>query len=609
MANRLQKLAITSYSPGTPYQPAEPARCTTSTELLPDAYVLSGYTVVTSYDTYGHTVLNYVPRFALVPAHYQTTTKCTPAIPAQPGVPSTTTYTAVTGWNAGAHSIDYLVGDGYIKLFVSPSPFGVVFGLASNDSTTLPSEQSHAFYIHGSQVDIMEYGTVVATAVHSHALDDEYRITRRGETVTYTVGAYTRTSLAASAGAVFMDVSMYASGDYVYDPEVVDESNTGAASGALPALTGRAGKIPYGYVTGRMARLSGTAVQNPTSIAAGSLRALTGLSADHPYGEVKGSFPRLTGEIVGGYPQVSIISLVGSFAPLSGYAVGLTGGIGGASGSLQPLQGLAADRVYGEVRGSFRGLTGLASSGWPVPNEAYKIDPVYLVDYFQADDTQFASISSTLELDGYFDAVVEVDAAIYDALMLGDYVSVSQAIEAMIGGGLLLGNGTTSVRGPDVNGGTVAGYQPLQYAVNVQTSAITTYVNFDFLAYANVGQDLYGAKPDGVYLVRPGSDDGAGINAFIDFGTSTFGSTKVKSVSAAYLGVATDGELYLRMETEDTDKLYRVVQRGHIMRALPSKGIAARQWNVSLEVVDATEFEIDTLEIQVGVSSGRWTSR
>jgi len=45
------------------------------------------------------------------------------------------------------------------------------------------------------------------------------------------------------------------------------------------------------------------------------------------------------------------------------------------------------------------------------------------------------------------------------------------------------------------------------------------------------------------------------------------------------------------------------------MRAKPAKGVNARLWNVSLEIVDATEFELDLVEIQVGVSSRRWTSR
>jgi hypothetical protein len=76
-----------------------------------------------------------------------------------------------------------------------------------------------------------------------------------------------------------------------------------------------------------------------------------------------------------------------------------------------------------------------------------------------------------------------------------------------------------------------------------------------------------------------------------------------------YLGAATDGQLYVRMDTGLDSRLYRVVQRGDMMRALTAKGVGSRMWNVSLEIVDTTDFELDVVEIQVGVASGRWRSR
>jgi hypothetical protein len=112
-----------------------------------------------------------------------------------------------------------------------------------------------------------------------------------------------------------------------------------------------------------------------------------------------------------------------------------------------------------------------------------------------------------------------------------------------------------------------------------------------------------------VYRARAGDDDGTRLNAYVDFGTTDFGASTVKSVEAVYMGVATDGELYARMETGTHSRLYRVVPRGDMMRAKPAAGVHARLWNVSLEIVDATEFELDLVEIKVGVSSRRWTSR
>jgi hypothetical protein len=38
-----------------------------------------------------------------------------------------------------------------------------------------------------------------------------------------------------------------------------------------------------------------------------------------------------------------------------------------------------------------------------------------------------------------------------------------------------------------------------------------------------------------------------------------------------------------------------------------AKGVTGRRWSLSLEVVDATEFELDLVEIMVGINTRRWT--
>jgi hypothetical protein len=256
-------------------------------------------------------------------------------------------------------------------------------------------------------------------------------------------------------------------------------------------------------------------------------------------------------------------------------------------------------------------MRGYADSGWPQPGETYSTDVVLVGDFFLAQDVASGSITSSLDLGEFFDDVIIIEDAIYDSLMLSDSVTATQAIEAVIAMTLLLGNDISNLIDSQETSaaGRLIGAEPAQYAVNVLTSALTNYSGFKFTAFASVGQTLYGAKADGVYRARAGDDDGATLNAYVDFGTSDFGASTVKSVEAVYLGVATDGELYARMETGTHSRLYRVVPRGDMMRAKPAAGVNARLWNVSLEIVDVTEFELDLVEIQVGVSSRRWTSR
>lgn len=609
MANRLTKLAVVSYTAGRPYIPATPGYCVKQPYVIP-AHQSTNVQIIYTTGPDGKVTQQVITTGgAYVPASTGYTTVCYPAQPEQTAIAPITNYSGITGWNGGARSIAQLDHDGYFEFQISGNPSIMSVGMTSTDTGNLPSDPEHGIYVQGSVAQVIESGNLRYTAPTAHAYANVYRITRVGQLVTYSGPGWTYTSAVPSTGSKFLDAAMYASGDFVDNPDIVDTTATATINGSFKALTGHAYQGAYAEIYGSLQSLTGVITgASPTNIV-GSLQPLTGVMSEGDYTYVVGSFLPLDGIANGGFPEVTYQYLVGSLPPLAGYAYSLTGEVAAITGSLPSLAGLTGDYPYGEVRGSFAPLTGYADSGWPVPNEEYKLSPLLIDGFFMVDDVQFASVSSGLNVASVFDGVITVDGAIYDALSMSSLLGVSQAIEAIIGAGLNLGNGLSSVKGSDVNGGQVANYQPLQYAVNVQTSALTTYVNFDFQSYANVGQDLYGSKPDGVYRVRQGDDDGQGINAYIDFGTSTFGSTKVKSLGATYLGVATDGQLYLRVETETTDKLYRVIQRGPIMRAVPSKGIGARQWNVSLEVADATEFEMDTLEIQVGVSSGRWTSR
>lgn len=608
MANRLKKLAAVSYSPGTPYQPFVPGYCVQvpytvpgyqsySTELVTDA---NGNVTIVQNST------------GFVPPSTQYTTLCYPTQPAIQGVPATTTYTSINGWNGGARSIVQLDGDGYSEFRVNDIPAGVVIGLSLGDTSTLPSEPTHAIYVHGTVLEVIENGVVVHTAGIAHDYDNLYRIQRNGLTITYSTVGWSYESLTQASGARVLDAAIYASGDYVDNPVLATLDLSGTAAGTLGVMQGYGYEgATYAAAYGSLAALTGEATQAFVTIAAGSLQALTGVASEGTYNYAGGSLAALTGVADGGYPTFSLLYGVGIMAPLNGTAHGLTGEIGTVMATLEPLDGWASEGPYAEIHGTLPMFTGYADSGWPVPGETYSNDVVLLGDFLYAQDVQIGSISDSLVLTDTLVVTIGVTDAIYDALMLSDTLTTQQAIDAFIGATLLLGNGVSSLyQFDDASApGRLVGGEPAQYAVNTLTNAFTNYSGFGFGSFAAVGQTLYGAKADGVYRVRAGDDDGSTLDAFIDFGSTAFGSTKAKTVETVYLGSSTDGQLYVRLDTGLDSRLYRVIQRGDTMRAVTAKGVGSRLWNVSLEIVDATDFEIDVIEIQVGVASGRWRSR
>jgi hypothetical protein len=583
-----------------------PAYCVTTSRQVPAQYALDGFTRVTGRDINGQPVAAYIPRYKYVPARTVQERVCYPARPAVNAVPPTTTYTAITGWNGGASSIASLDGDGAFEFQVGARPFGVVVGIGGQDQTTLPSEQRHAFYIHGDSVDIMEHGQVVAVGVVAHAESNTYRISRAGAMVTYTVGDWSRVSMLQSAGAVVLDASLYASGDHIDNPQLLATAvHTGHAEGQLPALSGRGGMAEYAEAFGGLPALSGEALALPWALAAGNLPSLAGVAADRPYSSVAGALPALTGSADGGFPQLSIISMVGALAPLAGIALSQTGEIGQAAGTLPALGGLAADRPYGAASGSLGAFTGMASSGWPVPNEAYFSSGLALLTLYRPDDVSSAVFASGLQLGSSFDLVPMGEAAFSSVLLLGSVWSSEYAVDGAFGSGLRIVTRMFGDRVAEEGLEALLAGQPAQYAINARTGAPTQYSGFDFGGFAQVGQALYAFRPDGVYRIRPGDDDGAPLQAFIDFGSSDYGTSQVKRLEAVYLGLDTDGETTLRLVSDSGEHAYRVERRGPMARARTAKGASGRLWNMVLEIEDATHFELDAVEAQVGASTRR----
>lgn len=668
MANRLKKLATASYSPGATYKPAvvgycyqQPSPVAGRWEYGFDNNLVS---VEVERDENGNRQWAMVPRSSggngyqlnpsvrWVPGSTTYTKVCIPSSPAVPGVPATTSFTAIMGWNGGASAAIPMVGDGYYGFFVSDVPAAVVVGLSPADRTLLPSEQQHAFHVRGTTVEIMEAGVVVATCPVPHTAASQYRIARSGTTVNYSYGGWTYTSAAASRGAQFLDASIYASGDYIDSPTLGVITSLGARAdlgftSALGLTTAGVGNLlgmrqVFGTVdraylgeAGDMRRMravlgflgTASAVEDHTLSttnafgtlgkvrmaftgaandpvpdgygvggAHGVLPALGGAASDRAYSYAHGVLPMMDGSVHGGFPEVSLAYCYGVLPPLSGFAYLPTGEIGTASGTLPALMGRASQGIYGEVRGTLPALTGTADTGDVDPNTKTIRSTLLIGGRMGAEFTVSAGISGTLQLRGAVSGLLSREAGIQAALALAGNVSAYAAVSALIRSGLLLAGSTSAAPAVDE-----------QYAVNVLTGALTTYSGFGFTSFATAGNTAYGTRSDGVYLIRSGDDNGSPITATLDFGSADYGAANSKTVESLYLGIATDGQIFAKLCADDgAEHAYRVIQHGANMRAVTAKGVKGRRWNLSLEVVDATFLELDSIEQFVAVSTRRW---
>lgn len=603
MANQLKKLADVTYSAGRPYIPAQSAYC------YWESYQREGtWELRTSTQTFndGGTIVTITSSwYEYVPGGSALRRVCVPAVIGQTAIPSGTSYSAIIGWNSGGRSVDPLAADGYFEFKVGASPIGVVVGLVAQNFTTLPNEPTHAFYAHDTTVDVYESGVTIATAPTPFDRTKPMRISRSGSQITYSYDGWEHISAVPAVGPQYLDASMYYTGDSVNDP-VLGFIAPGDAegSGTFAAMDGLASDFDYGvdggYAqgTGVFPRMTGaaTGVLYGYGEGSGSFQPMSGLAADHAYAGGFGSFEPLTGDATGGFDAPAFSYGYGIMAPLSGSGTLLVGETGTGTGTFPAMDGLASDYLIGYMQGegSFQSMQGFGVLLPPSEDQAQLANGIVFVDtYFTPTIMVREIMHEGLSIAGEFSATVSVSDSYVDALMLQDSFTFSQTIQAMINAGLLLAS-NSRVTVPAT-----------QYAVNVLTGALATYQGFDFLSFARAGGNTYACRADGMYLVRPGDDNGSPIDIDIDFGASSYGSVNTKTIEDVFLGLSTDGQVYLRVTTDDVEYRYNVIAREPASKAVLGRGVSGRRWNLALEITDATSMELDYLEVIVTPSVTR----
>lgn len=128
-------------------------------------------------------------------------------------------YVPDLGWNAGARSITAEPGDCTSTFKPSPKCIGVIIGFNTNDTGPSIAEIQHGFYFRkngSNQVYTVFESGASKTAAATYTDTDEFHITRMGGVVKYWVNStVVYTSSTPSIGSVFLDASLYSSGDSV----------------------------------------------------------------------------------------------------------------------------------------------------------------------------------------------------------------------------------------------------------------------------------------------------------------------------------------------------------------------------------------------------------
>jgi hypothetical protein len=148
------------------------------------------------------------------------------------------------------------------------------------------------------------------------------------------------------------------------------------------------------------------------------------------------------------------------------------------------------------------------------------------------------------------------------------------------------------------------------YTLNTILNAGTRYGNYGFNSFAATDTACYGANNKGLFLLQGASDNGLSIDAVLKTNLSDLAidgvieGSKQKTVSDAYVGYTSSGNLVLRVTTSNGGAVssndYALVKHGKsspdVSRVLFGRGVRARYWQFTIENTNGEAFEFDKIE-------------
>lgn len=614
--NRLAKRPSYKYVPAVPAIPAQAAYCYTESHLVDAAYgaitggtglfylppnlqlTLNGYTTIGYTITYTVTPgINGVLDSAVKqPNSVVTVQICVPRSSGTPGVAAQTVVDNRVGWNSGARTAIGMPGDMIFKFSVPASLVGAIVGISPGQGLPSFARASHAFLFNNGSLSILEHGAVVFS-YGPVSLAQQFSVQRiSGQVSFYAGNLLIYRSTTPSSGTAYGDATLYTVGDYVDSPAIT--ALTGVGSISVRSRAGKASIFDSAHSDLRAYSQAGKA-----ALVGGVLNSLKAplspagaLLSNYPYSEIRGRLLPARALLTGAALDISTQGIYASLPSIKASMVMLVGGIGSVDAPTASAAARMSDYGYADVstvwRGSYQTVFGQDLSS---PDSAGYSDIAIVADYASVDVPFIIVEIESLDLTESAAVTMLLDFTALEYLGITENTSFAGAMEIVARERVGLSTDIATAK-----------KEALQYAVNIMTGALSTYQGFGFAGFARAAGDTFGFRNDGLYRLSGSTDNGQLLRAAIDFGASEYGDSHQKRMEMAYMGVNTDGEVYVKVRADSGQEYaYKAVSYGNESRAPLAKGVSGRIWNVRLEIADASRVEFDSLEMRVGLSHSR----
>lgn len=582
--NTLKKVGILSYYPEKPAETGRPAYCQT---------------------VYVKKVKVYIKNFTIYEeVTYEPELKCYPEIPTIPAVPAEINNDTKTGWNAGAISNDSYKGDCEFSFDVPEGIVGCISGLSDGTNKKQYSHIAHGFLFMTDDdghlnVSIIESGAIKQSLWINYYYRPRYIVRVIDDNVYYLIaysddyGTWYETQYISQCtirGSIYAEALLYMVNDYVDNPEFIRLGNKLNNKLTLKTgLTNRTDNQVSGLFSIDSIFSTENYFYNPVAL-------FTGQFVDRSC--FLSVMPLQSNFVADNTPQIQVGSLFSPIPlPLQMPSLLINGGKGELAVSPIAIGCFMSDQqCYGEMK-----VTPLPALINRLTSQVEQADQIehqeYLITQFSQgiDHAVFILFTEKLLVDHTIELGLVIQLDGQEQITLQDDISFNGIIELLIQEKIKL-----------LTKATPANQQQYQYAVNATNFALSLYDNFDFIAFARCHGETYGIKPDGLYRLTGGTDNGQPITAEIDMGAKDWGVPNSKRVSSAYLGIRTDGEAYLKVVVDDRyTNIYRFEQAQSQARSFMAKGVTGRYWRMKLTLDEASFAELDSMEFDVGLSQRR----
>lgn len=540
--------------------------------------------------SYACTSVSYVYREAAKPA--------VAPIPAVPPTPAQAKANLNLGWTGGANSVQVLEENGSYRFKVL-GVVGALLGLSKSNKSTDFNEPTHALYVFGQALQVIESG--VKRWEGRHDSGDEYSISRINGVVSYLRGnQLLYRSMVGSAGPVTLDASLYAGGDTV---ELLDSGNIGAIQfiAREPAFTAGLSRNSI-YFRAKGGDLK--AVSLPRGNVSFLPKRPLMLMGNRAYSQLGFESKQATMKAGMGVPEPSY-ALLEFYAPPAAFSlVSLVGGIGGMSLSSRRPIVKAADHPTCEMSFSI-GAPLMYAHNYFEANDGYLTEAILLHQDVAPQVLAFATFNEQMAV-----LAVVQGGGVGGAVLSEGVSALVQAATFSIMGAALEQSVGVALSG-DRNRYDAAGKiaDPAKcWVINYDTGATTMYDGFDFTRLFEYQGRYYGERDGKAYLLDGDSDDGEQIAAFVAFGKRNFGTSAKKRIPYLYAGMASTGELILRATTPQGTYIYRAKRVSSELQAQRfdlGRGLNATFYEFEVFNEAGADFSLNSIEFTPIVTSRR----